>query len=82
MDTSSVNRVEIIDGRACKRCAGKGYIDGNECTACYGMGNTGRTVILGGPAYKKPEDTSVALSFQDDGRTLKIFLEDKVNENA
>lgn len=77
MDTDKVNRLEIIDHRACNRCSGKGYLEGNECTACYGMGSAGRKVIVAGPAYKQPDNATVSVSLQDDGRTLKVFISDK-----
>lgn len=40
----------------------------------------GRTVIISGPAYKQPDNVKIELSFQDDERTLKVFLSDKDDE--
>lgn len=37
----------------------------------------GRTVLVAGPAYGRPDDKNIELSFQDDGRTLKIFVTQK-----
>lgn len=42
--------------------------------------SSGRTVIVGGPAYNERQLAHIELSVQDDGRTLKIFIEDKSNE--
>lgn len=90
MDTKDVNRFEIIDNRACKTCRGERYIltetDSaagqstafrKECPTCFGMGSVGRQVIVAGPAYKQPANAIVTVSLQDDGRTLKVFVDDR-----
>lgn len=41
------------------------------------MGSKGRIVVVGGPAYGKPDNTTISTSYQDDFRTLKIFIKDK-----
>lgn len=64
MDTSKVNRLEVIDHRA----------------ASEGTDKYGRTVIVAGPAYGKPDNAKIELAFQDNGRTLKVFIQDKPNE--
>lgn len=84
MNTENVTRLEIIDHRPCKECHGARWIHLNEpdqrpveCSECWGMGSKGRTVIVGGPAYKQPDNADITLSLQDDGKTLKVFVSDK-----
>ena len=75
MDTDKLNRLEIIDHVPCEKCYGTGRFDDHFCEDCNGLGSGGRQVIVGGPAYHQAADVKISLSFQDDGRTLKIFLE-------
>lgn len=39
--------------------------------------SAGRQVIVSGPAYNQPDDVDIKLSYQDDGKTLKIFISNK-----
>tara|TARA_B100001245_G_C22890259_1_gene428683 strand:- start:1847 stop:2089 length:243 start_codon:yes stop_codon:yes gene_type:complete len=74
-DLSKVTRLEVIDHTACPSCKGTGRIDvegafkGLECPACHGTTAIGRQVILNDPSKK------IEGSLQDDGRTLKIFID-------
>jgi DnaJ-class molecular chaperone len=81
-----VDRLEIIDHTPCKRCGGSGRemssvgsnIDpeGNpssvECGVCEGSGVVGTRII-----FKDP-NKQIELSLQDDERTLKIFITERV----
>ena len=81
-DIKKVTRLEVIDHTDCKRCKGKGWLlNGRpvdirlhkgarpeECSNCGGMGTPGRTMVFW------DKDKTVELSFQDDGRTLKVFI--------
>ena len=51
MDTTKVNRVEVID---------------------HSKGGTGRDYVK----WAKEREVKVELHLQDDGRTLKVFIED------
>ena len=78
MDTSKVNRLEIIDHTPCAKCKGEGYIDEEgtkayECPKCQGLGSSGRTVILNDQGLSSLVRT-IELGLQDEGRTLKIFV--------
>lgn len=75
-----VNRLEIIDHRPCNSCHGQraaNYLqkDGSykeePCHECGGLGSKGREVIFWNDRDK------VELSFQDDDRTLKVFVSRK-----
>lgn len=73
-----ISRLEIIDHRPCNKCDGKGVIvaenysiSGHICDACNGRGSRGRDVIFW------DNKTELQLSYQDDGKTLKIFLGDR-----
>lgn len=37
----------------------------------------GRTVVVGGPAYKEADNKVIEISVQDEGRTLKIFITER-----
>ncbi len=64
----AITRFEIIDHRPCRKCQGQGGVEGTECPACYGMGSKGREVIF------YDHVTAVESSIQDEGRTMKLFL--------
>lgn len=68
---SKVTRLEIIDHTPCNECGGDGHINGAYCTTCDGSGMPGRDLVFW-DAYKQLE-----LSLQDDGKTLKIFIESR-----
>lgn len=79
-----VNRVEIIDHRPCTGCQGSGVIMNNKgngkgmiCGKCEGLMCEGRSIIVAGPAYNQPDNARVSVDFQDDGKTLKIFISTK-----
>lgn len=71
METTKVTRFEIIDDRPCVKCSGQGGTEGVWCPDCGGTGSRGRTVYAHDRALK------FELSLQDDGRTLKIFIEER-----
>lgn len=70
-----VTRLELINHTACDSCKGAGiiHIEGQdarfECPACHGAGFTGREVVF------FDENKQIKASLQDDGRTLKIFID-------
>lgn len=70
MNTDNVTRFEVIDHRDCITCDGDGLMVVEKgvkpCTECYGLGSKGRTVVAYG--------VNVELLVQDDGRTLKVVL--------
>lgn len=74
MTTKKVTRLEIIDHTICKTCTGQGGTEDVWCGACGGTGMRGRTVVFWDAAKE------VKLSLQDDGRTLKIFIEERGSE--
>lgn len=84
MDLTKINRLEIIDFRPCSRCNGIGRVNtetdtaagqsisfSKECIECGGLGSPGRKVIFW------DENVQVDPSFQDDGRTLKLFVDNR-----
>ena len=72
MNTNNVTRLELIDHRPCGACTPAARI---LCGACGGTGMKGRKVIFWN------DDNKVELSLQDDGRTLKVFIDDKDSTN-
>jgi hypothetical protein len=86
-DSSKLTRFEVIDHRDCLWCRGRrtsnhlqtdGSYKEELCDRCNGSG------IMGGRVYSvssNPERSiiDVQLSYQDDGRTLKVFISDKDN---
>lgn len=69
---TDITRFEIIDHRPCRQCAGTGRYQNDECANCEGLGASGRWV------YTTPNDGAVVTySIQDNGRTLKVFVEPK-----
>lgn len=84
VDTSKVNRFEVIDHRQCVHCRGRmtaNYLqsDGSykelPCDKCDGSGTRGGRVY---GAFSNAETSiiKVELSYQDDGKTLKVFVND------
>lgn len=84
-DTEKVDRFEVIDHRECVYCRGRctaNYLqkDGSykeqPCDKCDGSGMRGGRVY---GAFSNPETSTiqVELSYQDDGKTLKVFVRDK-----
>lgn len=76
MNTEKVTRFEIIDHRKCQACGGQGRVhDGTEfgkpCEMCYGMGMRGRDIVV------HNQNVSIEARLQDDDRTLKIFIEER-----
>lgn len=61
VNTSKLNRFEVVDYREQSLKTGEG----------------GRTVVVSGPAYKMPDDAKIDVHIQDEGRTLKVFISDK-----
>lgn len=71
MNTHKINRLEIIDHSKCMSCNGLGLVREGECPTCNGMGSPGRQVVMWN------NNKFIGLDFQDDGRTLKIFVSEK-----
>lgn len=81
---TAVDRFEVIDHRECVWCRGrklenrlvKGEYKEMPCSKCDGSG------IMGGRVYtvsSNPERSIIAidLSYQDNGKTLKVFVKDR-----
>lgn len=77
-----ITRFEIIDYRPCSNCngtrrvltetdtaAGQSTAFSKECPKCNGMGSKGREVVFW------DKDTKITSSVQDEGRTLKVFID-------
>lgn len=84
-DTSKVDRFEVIDHRTCFWCRGRktanllqsdGKYKEMPCEKCDGSGIMGGRVY---GAFSNPETSiiKVDLSYQDDGKTLKVFVGDR-----
>lgn len=86
-DVSKVTRLELVDHTACTNCKGVGRVLTEtdsaagqstafsvECPKCRGSGTPGRSVVFWDP------NRALKLSLQDDGRTLKIFISERVEE--
>lgn len=79
LDTSRVNRFELIDHRPCNTCKGTGLVgashlvsdDGKVICPDCDSGVKGRELIFWNA------NTQVELSLQDNNRTLKVFIKDK-----
>lgn len=82
---NNITRFEVIDHRQCISCRGRmteNYLqrDGSyreqPCHVCDGSGINGGRVFV---AHSNPESSiiDVELSYQDDGKTLKVFVSDK-----
>ena len=80
-DLSKVTLLELVDRSACTYCGGEAYINQprerpKKCWSCGGTGTKGRQVIFW------DANKSIKLSVQDDGRTLKIFVSNRDEENT
>lgn len=76
METGKVTRFEIINHTPCEECEGTGLnqdIDklGKFCPECKGLGIPGRTV------YVHNENLKFEVQLQDEGRTLKVFIDER-----
>lgn len=85
VDTAAVDRFEVIDHRQCVWCRGRksanyrqkdGSYKEQPCDKCDGSG------IMGGRVYAASSNAErsiikVGLSYQDEGKTLKVFVDDK-----
>lgn len=85
VETLAVDRFEVIDHRQCEYCRGRltaNYLqdDGSykeqPCDKCDGSGIRGGRVY---GAFSNPETSNIEieLSYQDGGKTLKVFVKDK-----
>ena len=72
MNTDKVTRLEVIDHTLCTACTPAARI---LCGACGGTGVRGRRVISWN------DNNKIELSLQDDGRTLKVFIDEKNSNN-
>lgn len=77
LELNKVNRLEIIDHRPCDGCRGTGRIENMNdsrrylvCGKCGGGLVNGRTVLARG-------DIKIHLELQDNGETLKIFVDNE-----
>lgn len=73
-----ITRMEIIDHRPCNGCNGEGFIrNANDpsrgilCGKCDGAKMRGREVIF------QSKDVEVRSSIQDNGKTLKLFVDER-----
>ena len=64
-----ITRFEIIDYRSCPNCDGRGTNDDHICDECGGARILGRTPIFDN------QNLVLKSSVQDEGRTLKIFID-------
>ena len=89
MKTDKVTRFEIINHTACDECGGTGktltetdsaagqsIAFEKECPNCRGMGSPGRTV------YVNNSNLQFDLELQDDDRTLKLFIHERIDEDG
>lgn len=83
-DTDKVDRFEVIDHRQCVFCRGRktaNYLqkDGSykeqPCDKCDGSGISGGRVFTASSNAER-SNIKVDLSYQDDGKTLKVFVDD------
>lgn len=83
--SNDVDRFEVIDHRQCVYCRGRrtanyAQKDGSykemPCDKCDGSGTRGGRAY---GAFSNPETSTiqVQLSYQDDDRTLKVFVSDR-----
>ena len=82
------DRFEVIDHRECVSCRGRktaNYLqkDGSykeqPCDKCDGSGIRGGRVFVAN-SNAETSNIEVQLSYQDDGKTLKVFIKDKENK--
>jgi DnaJ-class molecular chaperone len=76
MDTSKLNRFEIIDHTPCQYCGGRGTIRLEQCTNCEGRGCPGRKVVVW------DDSKQIDVEVQDDGRTLKVLIHERYEETV
>ena len=80
MNTSKINRFEIIDHTVCTKCDGEMWIDPDnnskpvQCDMCAGLGCPGRTVVVW------DGNKQIDIDIQDDERTLKVYIHDRYEE--
>lgn len=83
--SNSVDRFEVIDHRQCVYCRGRmtanyAQKDGSykemPCDKCDGSGTRGGRVY-GAFSNAETSQIKIDLSYQDDDRTLKVFVSDK-----
>jgi DnaJ-class molecular chaperone len=78
---SKVTRLETITNIKCGSCHGAGVIGiagqpgSLECPDCHGLGIGGRDVLMWDSSKQ------IRLELQDKGRTLKIFITERVEED-
>lgn len=78
---NKVTRLELIHHEPCDTChgdktievAGTGIVQ--ECPRCHGAGFEGREVI-----FNQYDGLVAEISEQDDGRTLKVFINKGEND--
>lgn len=73
-----ITRMEVIDHRQCASCNGRGVVLAEDygqkpriCLNCNGRGSGGRNVVFW------DSNVEVKSSIQDEGRTLKLFVDDR-----
>lgn len=80
MNTNKITRFEIVDHRPCVECLGGGWVtvpgednieSKQECIGCGGLGMSGRTVVV------YDQGVSITTEVQDNGRTLKVFINER-----
>ncbi len=84
VNTNKVTRFEIIDHRPCEECEGTGQVSvpskkeknatKQQCLGCGGTGVPGRTVVV------HNKGVQCDIEFQDDDRTLKVFMHPRYEE--
>ena len=83
---TDVNRLEIVDHSPCSTCGGSGFTISSSfptdaktttilksilCSSCEGRRFIGRQVVMWSDKKK------IDLSFQDEGKTLKVFVDER-----
>ncbi len=85
METNKVTRFEIINHTPCEECEGTGWVmvpdpthmenpSQQECRECHGQGMPGRTV------YVHDKTLQFDVQLQDKGRTLKVFIHERYED--
>lgn len=83
--TDQVTRFEVIDHRQCVWCRGRltanyAQEDGSykelPCDKCDGSGISGGRVYVA-QSNAETSNIQIELSYQDDGKTLRVFVNDK-----
>lgn len=84
----NVTRFEVIDHRECVWCRGRktaNYLQKNgeykemPCDKCDGSGTMGGRIYVASSNAER-SIIKVELSYQDEGRTLKVFVSDRDKE--